>query len=199
MRYAFLTDQEAVRKGDFLKNYLFGQSAYIFALLALVFAPVAYALDKPPPQSIGCAKWDKVAPVIDDQGKQLDESKKNNEPYKNNPNIQGVGGFLWRCVYGTARAKGTIVNEDKADPAFDSETIRVKAIQFLQYALSFLALIAVAFVLYGGVIWLTSSGNETLVTKARKILFAGLIGLIIITSAWVIISFAINTSKNVIT
>ena len=188
MRYAFLTDQGRILCAP-----------YIFAILALVFAPYAYAQNKPAPEDIGCAKWDKVAPVIDDQGKQLLAS--DIAPYVNNPNVRIEDGTekLWKCVYGTGRASGTIVNEDKADPAFDSETIRVKAIQFLQYALSFLALIAVAFVLYGGVIWLTSSGNETLVTKARKILFAGLIGLIIITSAWVIISFAINTSKNVIT
>lgn len=170
----------------------------VFAVLTAT-APSAYAQTKPTPEQVGCAKWDKVAPVIDDQGKQLDSGKKNNEPYASDPNIHGyIDGLLWKCVYGTARATGTIVPTGKADPAFNSETIRVKAIQFLQYALSFLAIIAVAFVLYGGVIWLTSSGSETLVTKARKILFAGLIGLIIITSAWVIISFVMNTSKNVI-
>ena len=56
-------------------------------------------------------------------------------------------------------------------------------IQIVQWVLSLLGFIAVIMVLYGGFVWLTSSGNEEKVAQAKKIISAAIIGLIIVLLA----------------
>ena len=59
--------------------------------------------------------------------------------------------------------------------------------------LGFLGIIAVLIVLYGGFQWMTAAGNEDRVSSARATLTAGLIGLVIILSAYALASFIITT------
>ncbi len=65
-------------------------------------------------------------------------------------------------------------------------------IQIVNLVLSFLGLIALIIVLFGGFKWMTSGGNQEQVSKAKKILIAGLIGLVIIILSWGITSFVIS-------
>jgi len=44
------------------------------------------------------------------------------------------------------------------------------------------------FIIYGGVIWLVSSGNVEMVIKGKKILIGSMMGLLIIVSSWVLIN-----------
>jgi len=55
--------------------------------------------------------------------------------------------------------------------------------------LSFLGVIFLCLIIYGGFIWMTSGGNETKVLKAKKIIQQAVIGLIIVLSAYSITSF----------
>ncbi|MBI4121964.1 MAG: hypothetical protein HY461_01395 [Parcubacteria group bacterium] len=59
----------------------------------------------------------------------------------------------------------------------------------IKIALSFLGIVAVVIVLWGGVLWMTAAGNDDKVAQAKKVLFSGLIGLIIILSAFAITRF----------
>lgn len=52
--------------------------------------------------------------------------------------------------------------------------------RFIMIALSFLGIIAVIIVIYAGFQWMTSGGNQERVASAKKMLIAGLIGLLII-------------------
>ncbi len=70
--------------------------------------------------------------------------------------------------------------------ATDPRTI---AAQVINVFLGLLAIIAVSLVIYGGFVWMTSEGNEEKVSKAKKILKNGVIGLIIILAAWGIVTF----------
>ncbi|MEK7644387.1 MAG: pilin [Patescibacteria group bacterium] len=65
----------------------------------------------------------------------------------------------------------------------------VTASKIINVALSLLGLIAVVIVLAGGFKWMTAGGNEEKTTEARKMIFAGIIGLAIILSAWSITLF----------
>ena len=47
-------------------------------------------------------------------------------------------------------------------------------------ALGFLGIVAVIIIILGGFKWMTAGGNEDKVAEARKLIFAGIIGLIII-------------------
>jgi len=58
--------------------------------------------------------------------------------------------------------------------------------------LSFLGVIFFAYIIYGGIVWMTADGNETKVKKANDIVMNSLYGLIITMSAFVISWLVIN-------
>ncbi len=63
----------------------------------------------------------------------------------------------------------------------------------IRIALGFLGVIAVVIILLGGFKWMTSGGNDTKVGDAKKLIFAGIIGLVIVLSAYAIATFVINS------
>ena len=72
-------------------------------------------------------------------------------------------------------------------------------VRIINVALGFLGLIAVAIILLGGFKWMTAGGNEEKTEEAKKLLGAGVIGLVIILSSWAIATYVINTlTTNVI-
>ena len=68
--------------------------------------------------------------------------------------------------------------------------------RIINIALGFLGIIAVVIVLFGGFKWMTAAGNEDKVEEAKKILGAGVIGLVIILAAWALASYAIGVIYN---
>lgn len=62
----------------------------------------------------------------------------------------------------------------------------------------FLGLIAVLIVLYGGFIWMTAMGDEGKVDKAKKLIIAGIVGIVIILSAYSIAAYVIGETRNVL-
>jgi len=66
-------------------------------------------------------------------------------------------------------------------------------VDIIKVIISFLGIIAVVVILLGGFKWMTAGGNEEKVTEARNLIVAGIIGLIIIISAWVIMNWVITT------
>lgn len=59
-------------------------------------------------------------------------------------------------------------------------------------AMILLGIIAVGIVLLGGFKWMTAGGNDEKVTEAKKLMGSGLIGLVIILSAWGITIFILS-------
>jgi hypothetical protein len=70
---------------------------------------------------------------------------------------------------------------------------RVTAAKIIRAVLGFLGIIAVGLVMYGGWLWMTSAGDASKVEKARKLLISAGIGLLIILSAFGIVSFLISS------
>ena len=70
--------------------------------------------------------------------------------------------------------------------------IRSGVMNIVRYLLGFLGVIAIIIILYGGFDWLTSAGNEEKVGQAKKIITAGIIGLIIIFVSYAIAAFVIT-------
>ncbi len=64
--------------------------------------------------------------------------------------------------------------------------------QIIRVAMGFLGVIAVVIILLGGFKWMTAGGNEDKVKKAKQLIFSGIIGLVIILSAFAIASFVIE-------
>jgi len=84
---------------------------------------------------------------------------------------------------GVSRAFGSAANPSD---------IRIIVADFVSVFLSFIGLIFLIFIIYGGFKWMTAGGNETRVMEAQSLLKRSIIGLIIIFSAWVISVFVSN-------
>jgi len=72
------------------------------------------------------------------------------------------------------------------------------AINVIQWVLGILALVAVVMIIYGGILWMTAAGNEEKIAKAKKVISAAVIGLIIVLMAWAIVIFVAGTTANVV-
>lgn len=77
--------------------------------------------------------------------------------------------------------------------------LKTTVLNIIRLVLGLMTLIAVVLVIYGGFVWLTAAGNEENVEKAKKIISAAVIGLIVILLAWAIVIFVARTTANVTT
>jgi hypothetical protein len=87
--------------------------------------------------------------------------------------------------FGSQELNETIVLEANDPRSIVSRVINI--------ALGFLSIIAVSLIIFAGFLWMTSEGNEEKVSKAKRILKNALIGLIIVLSAWGIVSFILRS------
>lgn len=70
--------------------------------------------------------------------------------------------------------------------------------RFIKLALGFLGLIAVGIILLGGFKWMTSGGNEEKTGEAKKLMGAGVVGLIIVLASWGIATWVVSSIGNTV-
>lgn len=90
-------------------------------------------------------------------------------------------------------AQGTGLDELRSEAGFGTKTIYQTVGSIIKVALGVVGLIAVVLVIYGGFKWMTSGGSEEKVDEAKKLLYSGIIGLVIILSAYALSSFVLST------
>jgi uncharacterized membrane protein YidH (DUF202 family) len=96
-----------------------------------------------------------------------------------------------RNVIGFGYAQQLGLEATNADP-------RDTAVDIVRYLMTFLGIIAVVVILLGGFRWMTAAGNEDRVAEAKKLLIAGVIGLIIILAAFAIVTFVVDITEDAI-
>ncbi|MEK7189898.1 MAG: pilin [Patescibacteria group bacterium] len=74
-----------------------------------------------------------------------------------------------------------------------SKDVRTTVASIINVALGLLGIVAVVIILIGGFEWMTAGGNEEKTGEARNRIFAGIIGLAIILSAYALAQFVINS------
>lgn len=87
------------------------------------------------------------------------------------------------------------VNEANFDGTLQGsgdENLMELVTRIMQWIFSFLGIVAVLVILYGGFKWMTAGGDDGKVGEARKLIVNGIIGLIIILSAYAIATFVFN-------
>jgi len=67
-------------------------------------------------------------------------------------------------------------------------SIKTIFVTLLNFVLGFVGIAAVGFVIYGGILYLTSAGKDEQIGTAKKILTYSIVGLIIILIAWALVS-----------
>lgn len=94
-------------------------------------------------------------------------------------------------------ASAQLTNEDiglpyAANIGLGTRDIRDTIVDIIRIAMSLLGIVAVVIILYGGFKWMTSGGETTKVDDAKKLIYAGIVGLIIIFSAFAISQFVLT-------
>ena len=83
-------------------------------------------------------------------------------------------------------AKAAHINRAVKDPS-------IVATQIVQWILSFVGVIFLVLMIYGGFTWMTAGGNQESIGKAQKTVVAAIIGLVIVISAYAITTFVGTT------
>ena len=99
--------------------------------------------------------------------------------------------FVLSAVFNVDATFASLISGDDAPSAISEATggegdLRELVKTILYYFLGFLGFVATVMVIYGGVLYVTSAGNEENVQKAKKILLYAVVGIIII-----LVSFAL--------
>jgi len=71
-----------------------------------------------------------------------------------------------------------------------------KAGNFIEILLSFLGVVFIVLIIYGGFMWMTAQGNETQVEKAKKIIVNSVVGVVIVMLAYAITYFVLISFGN---
>lgn len=102
------------------------------------------------------------------------------------------GMFLFRLVFAQDLGLEVAENNFGGTLGESGTDLRSVIVNIINIALGFLGIVAIGIVLYAGFLWMSSNGEEEKVTRAKQILKAGAIGLLIILSAWTIVTFVIS-------
>ncbi len=86
----------------------------------------------------------------------------------------------------------TLGTEYAGQIGLGGKDIRSTIASIIRTAMGLLGIVAVVIILIGGFTWMTAGGNDDKVGEAKKWIFAGIIGLAIILSAYALSSFVIN-------
>lgn len=79
-----------------------------------------------------------------------------------------------------------------------SQDIKVTIGNIVQIVLGFLGILTVLIILLGGFKWMTSGGNEEKIDEAKKLISAGVVGLVIVLAAYAIAGFIVNNLANAV-
>ncbi|MCX6746473.1 MAG: hypothetical protein NTX00_05720, partial [Candidatus Parcubacteria bacterium] len=88
------------------------------------------------------------------------------------------------------------LNEIASPLGLGTQDIRVTIANIIRVALGLLGIVAVVIIIYGGVLYLTSMGEPEKIKKAKDLLIAAIIGLVIILTSFAIASFIISSILN---
>jgi len=77
-----------------------------------------------------------------------------------------------------------------------TKDVRETIASIINVLMGLLGIVAVVLILIGGFKWMTSMGNEESVKKSKKLIIDGVIGLIIILSAYAIANFLVRSILN---
>jgi hypothetical protein len=103
-----------------------------------------------------------------------------------------AGTFIATGVKAATIPIGSLGLEKATATGLGSRDIRETIASIINVALSMLGIIVVVIIIYGGFLWMTAGGNEEKVGDAKKWIFGGIIGLVIILASYAIAQFVVT-------
>ncbi len=92
-----------------------------------------------------------------------------------------------------AAAQGVDLQEFAAQAGFAQADIRLVIARLIRTLITFLGIIVVGLILYGGFVWMTAGGDVERVSTAKRILTNAVIGLVIVVSSFAITQFVLSS------
>ena len=83
---------------------------------------------------------------------------------------------------------------EKFNQIGENTSLRQYILNVLNFALTFLGLIAVAFIVYAGFLYVTSGGDDGNMEKAKKIILYAVIGILVILAAFALVNTVIQNA-----
>ncbi|MFA6604051.1 MAG: pilin [Patescibacteria group bacterium] len=77
-----------------------------------------------------------------------------------------------------------------------TKDVRETVSSVIRAFMGLLGIVAVCIILFGGFKWMTAAGNEENISDAKKLIISGIIGLVIIMSAYAIAQFVVGAVIN---
>lgn len=99
------------------------------------------------------------------------------------PQVAGAINLNVGIEYATATGLGT-------------KDIRETIASIINVAMGLLGIIAVVIILLGGFKWMVAGGDQSKVDEAKKLIISGVIGLVIILTAYAIATFVVGSILN---
>ncbi|MBI4133295.1 hypothetical protein HY478_01645, partial [Candidatus Uhrbacteria bacterium] len=91
-----------------------------------------------------------------------------------------------------AQALDVGVNAVDEEIGLSAADPRIVVARIIRVALGLLGVVTVVLILYGGFVWMTASGNEENIAKAKRILTNASIGLVIVLTSFAITQFVLS-------
>jgi len=108
---------------------------------------------------------------------------------------------IWASLPTASLAAGSAIDAAKEDLAKTAETGFGDKIPFagiglpgiigslIGNILAFIGVLFLGLMIYGGILWMTARGNESQVEKAKELIRAAIVGLIIVLSAYAVTAY----------
>ena len=81
---------------------------------------------------------------------------------------------------------------------FSSQDLKQTIENIIRIIVGFLGIITVIIILAGGFKWIASGGNEDKIAEAKKLISAGVVGLVVVLAAYAIASFVVNSLQSAV-
>ncbi|PKL72166.1 hypothetical protein CVV26_02750 [Candidatus Kuenenbacteria bacterium HGW-Kuenenbacteria-1] len=103
--------------------------------------------------------------------------------------------FSFVPVIQIVSAEGTALNDPLSlDP---NNPVNDLAGRIIKVVLSFVGIITLIMIIYGGLVWMTSGGAEEKIKKGKGILVWAILGLIVVLGSYVLVNFFITSITKV--
>ena len=94
----------------------------------------------------------------------------------------------------TPTGQFVLPDPEKFNQVGENTSLRQYILNVLNFALTFLGLVAVAFIVYAGYLYVISGGDDGNMEKAKKIILYALIGILVILAAYAIVNTVIQNA-----
>ena len=91
----------------------------------------------------------------------------------------------------TAGVVGSGLTKTKDAAGYKSTELVAFWIKFINSLIALVGIVFLILIIYGGFLWMTARGNDQQIEKAKKLLIAAIIGLMIVIAARLIVEFII--------